>query len=346
MKVPFVDFKKSFQDVKDEVMPEIERVLTNGDLILRDDVKRFEDTLAKYVGTKYAVGLNSGTDALFLALKAMGIGKGDEVITSGYTFWATVEAIINVGATPVLADIGKDLLIDTKDLLGKITNKTKVIIPVHIGGAVCDMTSIMEIARKKKLRVIEDTAQALGAYKPVGDIQTYSFYPAKVLGGYGDGGAITTNNAKYAEQIRILRDHGRKTKHKTVCVGYNSRLDNLQAAILNVRIKHIGEFIKRRNEIAKMYREGLIGINCPESVTYQEFNIQTSKRNKLYDFLAKNGIETLKGDYKFPMKQPKRTLIANGSVLRLPIFPTLTDEQIEYIISTINTFINKKKVKK
>lgn len=345
MKVPFVDFKKAYSDIREEVLPEIDRVLKNGDLILREDVVKFEKTLAKYVGAKYSVGLNSGTDALFLALKALGIGKGDEVITSGYTFWATVEAIINIGATPVLADIGHDLLIDTDDVLRKITNKTKCIIPVHIGGAVCDMKRIREIANGE-IFIIEDSAQSLGAIKnPVGDIQTYSFYPAKVLGCYGDGGAITTNSKAIADRIRILRDHGRKTKHETVCVGYNSRLDNLQAAILNVRIKYINDLIKRRNEIADIYKKGL-DMDCPESSTYQEFNIQVNKRDKLYEFLKKNGVETLKGDYSFPMKQPPKTLLANKQVLRLPIFPTLTNEQINGTCKLINKFYAKRSVYK
>lgn len=337
----FVDFKKAYQEVRDEVLPEIDRVLSNGDLILRDDVRKFEKTLAEVVGSKYAVGLNSGTDALVLALEALGIGKGDEVITSGYTFWATVEAIIRVGAKPVLCDIGHDLLIDVDDLERKITNKTKCIIPVHIGGKVCDMKRIMEIADDEGLFVVEDSAQSLGAIKkPKGHIQTYSFYPAKVLGCYGDGGAITTNNKNIAEKIRILRDHGRKTKHLTVCVGYNSRLDNLQAAILNVKIKYLSDYIKRRNEIAEIYKKNL-EIDCPESETYQEFNIQVQKRDGLYNYLKKNGVETLKGDYTFPMKQPKTVLLANKQVLRLPIFPTLTNEEIIGICKLINKYFKK-----
>ena len=345
-KVPFVDFKQSFQDIKSEVMPEIERVLANGDLILRQDVEDFENNLAKYVGTKYAVGVANGTDALFLSLKALGISVGDEVITSGYTFWATVEAIINCGATPVLADIGDDLLIDPEDVASKITSKTKAILPVHIGGAVCDMDKIMEIAKRHNLFVIEDTAQALGANpKPCGDIQTYSLYPAKVLGCFGDGGAITTNDKDLADKIKLLRDHGRKTKHETVCVGYNSRLDNLQAAVLNVKLKHLPEIIKRRQEIASIYDKELKdikGIYLPKSTTYQEYNLYVPEvRGELEHFLEEKGIEIILGDYTFPMEVPNKVLMANRSVIRLPIWPTLTNQQIDYVAKQIREFFKR-----
>lgn len=349
IKVPFVDFPKSYQEIKDEVLPEIDRVLAAGDLILRKDVEDFENNLAKYVGARYAVGLNSGTDALFLSLKALGIGPGDEVITSGYTFWATVEAIINCGATPILADIGDDLLIDPEDIERKITEKTKAIIPVNIGGATCDMGKIWEIMKDRKIYIIEDSAQALGAKcNPNSDIQTHSFYPAKVLGCFGDGGAITTDNQKLAEKIRLLRDHGRKSKHETICVGFNSRLDNLQAAVLNVKIKHLDEIIERRQEIAEIYDKELKElewkgkIKLPKSQTWQEFNLIVPwERDGLADYLKEKGIETIIGDYTFPMEVSPKTYFANKSVLRLPIWPTLKNEEIEYVCSTIKGFFNR-----
>lgn len=343
-KIPFVDFGKEYRNIRPEILGEIDRVLKAGDLILRDDVEKFEENLAKFCGVKYAVGLNSGTDALFLALKALGIGKGDEVITSGYTFWATVEAIINCGAKPVLADIRTDLLIDPGDAGRKVTKRTRAIIPVHIGGAVCEMDKIMDIGYDNNLYVIEDSAQALGASKPFGEIQTYSFYPAKVLGAYGDGGAITTDNKEIADKIRLLRDHGRKTKHETVCVGYNSRLDNLQAAILNVKMKYLEKSLQRRHEIARIYEEELRGLPLvlPRSDTYQEFNItlfdRRSTRDDLYNFLKEIGIETLKGEYYFPIKQPMSAISANEQTLRLPIWPTLTDREIKYICQKIREF--------
>ena len=345
--VPFVDFPASYKKIKLEIDAAIQRCLNNGDFILRKDVEEFEENLAKYVGVKYAVGVNSGTDALFLSLKALEIGQGDEVITSGYTFWATVEAIINCGAKPVLADIQRDsLLIDPEDIKKKITDRTKAIIPVHIGGNVCDMNTIMDIALEKDLFVIEDAAQGLGAIKnPTTNAQCFSFYPAKVLGCYGDGGAITTNVKKIAEKVRLLRDHGRKTKHETVCVGYNSRLDNIQAAILNVKLARIEEIIARRIEIADIYDNGLSCLNgigqivLPKSKTYQEYNLVVPwKRDDLYKFLKEKGVETIVGDYTFPEKQPVKAKIANGNILRLPIWPTLTDKQIEYVITAIKNF--------
>jgi len=340
MKIPFVDFKKSYKQIEDEVLPEIKRVLSGGDYILRDDVEKFEKNLARYTKTKHAIGVNSGTDALILSLDALGIGPGDEVITSGYTFWATVEAIIRVGATPILADIGEDLLIDPEDIKKKITKKTKAIIPVHIGGAVCDMEAIKKIAGKR--HIIEDSAQALGATNLTGDTACYSFYPAKVLGGYGDGGAIVTNDNLLADKLKLMRNHGGKPYPKFV--GYNSRLDNLQATILNVRLKTIEGLITRRKDIARIYFNSLFTLQAqgkvilPKSTTFQEYNIKTKDRYKLYKFLEEKGIETLKGEYIFPIDQPPKAKKANSGVLRLPIWPTLTDNEIEYVCKTIEKF--------
>ena len=341
MKVKFVDFPQSYRKIRKEVLKEIDRVLSAGDLILRDDVEKFEKNLAKIAGAKYAVGVNSGTDALFLSLKALGIGKGDEVITSGYTFWATVEAIINCGATPVLADIKNDLLIDPGEVEKLITKKTKAIIPVHIGGNICNMDEIMKIAERNKLFVVEDSAQAIRASKLRGDTACYSFYPAKVLGCYGDGGGVATNNKEIAEKIKLLRHHGGKPHPQ--CSGYNSRLDNLQAAILNVRAKGLRGLIARRKAIAKIYDKELAKLNndslvLPRSITYQEYNVAVLCRDKLFEFLKENGIETIKGDYSFPMKQPPMASLANEVIIRLPIWPDLTDKQIKYVCETIKSF--------
>jgi len=345
MKIPFVDFPKSYQEIRKEVLAEIDRVLSAGDLILRADGEKFEKNLAKYCGAKYAVGLNSGTDALFLSLKALGIGQGDEVITSGYTFWATIEAIINCGAKPILADIERDsLVIDPEDIEKRITDKTKAIIPVHIGGAVCDMEKIVNIANKYNLDIVEDLAQAIGAIGLSGDTACYSFYPAKVLGGFGDGGAVVTNEKFLADKIKLLRNHGGKPHPKFV--GYNSRLDNLQAVILNIKLKYLDDLIYRRNEIAKIYNKELSSlqkegkITLPQSVTYQEYNLNVPfYRNKLFEFLKKNGIETIIGDYTFPqMDIPSWCWRANMYILRLPIWPTLKDEEIKYVCEKINEF--------
>ena len=346
MIVKFVDFPESFKQVREPMLKEIDRVLSCGDLILREDVEKFEKNFAQYVGTKYAVGLNSGTDAIFLSLKALGIGEGDEVITSGYTFWATVEAIINTGATPVLADIKDDLLIDPEDIKKKANGRTKAIIPVHIGGNVCDMEAINTIAAQYWLRVIEDSAQALGSCNidpDSGDFACYSFYPAKVLGGFGDGGAVATDNEILAERIKSLRNHGGKPHPKLV--GFNSRLDNLQAAILNIQIKKVDKYIERRGEIAKIYHDNLADlaerglIVLPESINWQEYNLRVlAHKDGLVNFLTKNDIETIQGDYTFPLEAPENCRIANNQILRLPIWPTLTDKQIKYVVEKIHEY--------
>ena len=352
MIVPFVDFKLQYRKLKPEIDEAITRVVSNGDFILRQDVEEFEKRLADYVGTKYAVGVNSGTDALTLALRAAGIKAGDEVITSAYTFWATVEAIWNVRATPILADIKEDLLIDPILIEEKITLNTKAIIPVHIGGNICDMDKIMRLAVKYNLAVIEDTAQGLGGEwggikaGAIGDIGCFSFYPAKVLGAYGDAGAIATNSFRFSQAVRALRDHGRLDKYGIFMAGYNSRLDNLQAAVLNAKFDYLPEWIKRRQEIGKMYDEGLKdmdGIVLPQSFTYQEFNLRVlgGKRDGLYHYLKDREIECLVGSYKFPCVQPPVAMMMNEQILRLPVWPDLSNAQIKFAIKIIREFYKK-----
>ena len=345
MIVKFVNYPRQYQAIKKEIDAAIQKCLDSGDFILREEVSDFEQSLAKYVGTKYAVGLNSGTDALVLALETLGIGAGDEVITTGYTFWATVEAIMHRLAIPVLVDIGEDLQIDVSQIEEKITLKTKAIIPVHIGGMICQMDKLKELALKHNLFIIEDAAQGLGIdYKgkktgSLGDIGCFSFYPAKILGAYGDAGAITTDNWRWYERIKLLREHGGKRAPQ--CVGYNSRLDNMQAAILNVKFKYLDGAIKKRREIAKMYDKGLgkiAKIRLPVSQTYQEYNLICENNVKLHQYLKDGGIETILGAYHFPIEQPMGARSANHSVLRLPISPELTADEIDYVIKTINEF--------
>jgi len=364
-KVPFVGYKLQYQNLKSEIDTAIKSVLYRGDLILRSDVEKFEKKLADFVGTKYAVGLNSGTDALFLSLKATGIGKGDEVITVAHTFVASIATIVHCGAKPILVDVGEDFLMDIEKLGRKITKKTKAIIPVHLNGRMCDMEKIMKIARKYKLIVIEDAAQALGAKfkdKMAGSFGLtgcFSFYPAKILGGYGDGGAVVTNNSKIAEKIRLLRDHGQKTKTKIVCYGFNSRLDNLQAAILNVKFKHLSKWIERRREIANLYYQGLSGIPevklPPKSDErhfdiYQNYVLRAQKRDELALYLREKGVETLIKD-PIPLHHhpalglshfhlPYTEKLAK-EVISLPMYPELTNEQVKYTIDSIRNFYKK-----
>jgi dTDP-4-amino-4,6-dideoxygalactose transaminase len=372
-KVPFVNYRLQYRELKKGIRETIERVLSRGDLILRKDVEDFEKNLADLVGVKYAVGLNSGTDALFLSLKAAGVGKGDEVITVSHTFVASIAAIVQAGAKPILVDVGDDFLMDVDRIVVK--KKTKAIIPVYLNGRICDMERLMAIARKHNLIIIEDAAQSLGASfkgKMAGSFGLtgcFSFYPAKILGCFGDGGAVTTNNSRIAERIRLLRDHGQKPpeaeqarygvkKTKIVCYGWNSRLDNLQAAILNLKLKHFKKWIKRRRKIAMLYNKGLSRIGglrlppAPDSDqkffdVFQNYVLRVQKRDELFKFLKRKGIETLvkdpvpnhwhKGLSLSQFKLPYTEQLAR-EVISLPMYPELTNNQINYVIECVRKF--------
>lgn len=366
-KVPFVGYKLQYRNLEREINKAIKRVLSRGDLILRSDVEKFEKKLANFVGTRYAIGLNSGTDALFLSLKAAGIGRGDEVITVSHTFVATISTIVQCGATPVLIDIKEDFLMNVEKIEKVITKKTKVILPVHLNGRLCEMEKLMSTARKHNLIVIEDVAQALGASfkgKMAGSFGLtgcFSFYPAKILGTFGDGGAVTTNNSEIAKTVRLLRDHGQRTKTEIVCYGFNSRLDNLQAAILNVKLKYLPKWIRRRRKIAKIYTEGLSKIpeiklppffdSDPKRLdVYQNYVIRAKKRDNLFKYLRKRGIETLIKD-PIPNHWQKsldlrRFRLPNTEkfakeVISLPMYPELTKGQVEYVIDSVRNFYRK-----
>ena len=363
-KVPFVGYKLQYQNLKEEIDVAIQDILQRGDLILRKDVEKFEKDLADFVGVKYAVGLNSGTDALFLSLKAAGIGKGDEVITVSHSFIASIAAIVQSGAKPVLVDVAEDFLMDMKKVGEAITSKTRAVIPVHLNGRVCDMEKLMALAQKHNLIVIEDVAQSLGATfngKKAGSFGLtgcFSFYPAKVLSCFGDGGAVTTNDLEIAEKIRVLRDHGQKTKTEIICYGWNSRLDNLQAVVLNVKFKYLPEWLKRRRKIAKIYNDGLSdipGVKLPPSPdsdsehidVYQNYVLKVEKRDELFEYLKEKGVETLikdpipnhwqKGLGLSHFKLPHTEKLAK-EVISLPMYPELTKEQIKYTINSIRNF--------
>lgn len=367
-KVPFVNPPRHYQVLKEEILKAIDDVLSRGDLILRKDVEEFERNIADFVGTKSAVSLNSGTDALFLPLKAAGIGPGDEVITVSHTFIASMAVIVHCGATPVLVEVGEDFLMDMNKVEQAITPKTKAIIPVHLNGRLCEMDRLMEIARKYNLTVIEDAAQALGAKfngKMAGSFGlagAFSLYPFKVLGCFGDGGIITTNDENLTEKVRLLRDHGQKTKTEIVCFGFNSRLDNLQAAILNIKFKYLSGWIEKRREIAKIYNDGLAGIEqiklppAPDSDSkhfdvYQNYVLRAEKRDELFKFLKSRGVETLIKDpipnhwhknlglshFKLPFTEK-----LSKEVISLPMYPELTQEQIEDVIKCLQDFYSKK----
>jgi dTDP-4-amino-4,6-dideoxygalactose transaminase len=325
----------------------------------------FEKNIASFVGTKYAIGLNSGTDALYLALKATGIGPGDEVITVAHTFVASVAVIVHSGAKPILVDVGEDFNMDMEKVEPAITKKTKAILPVHLNGRMCDMEKLMALAKKHNLFVIEDAAQAMGAKfdgKVAGSFGLagcFSLYPFKVLGAFGDAGMMTTNDSQIAEKVRLLRDHGQKTKTEIVCYGFNSRLDNLQAAILNVKFKYLPNWIKIRREIAELYYQGFS--NIPEVKLpprsderhfdiYQNYVLRVQKRDELAKFLKEKGVETL---IKDPIalhhhlalglshfQLPYTEKLAK-EVISIPIYPELTDEQVKYVINCIKDFYKK-----
>ncbi len=364
MKAPFVNYPLQYENLKGEIDQAIEKTLLKGDLILREDVEQFEKNLADFVGTKYAVGLNSCSDALIFSLMAAGIGKGDEVITVSHTFFSSIEAVFHAGASPVLIDVGDDYLMDTEKIEEAVTSKTRAIIPVHLNGRVCQMDKIKEIAQKHNLAVIEDSAQALGAeFKgerggSFGLTGCFSFYPAKILGALGDGGAVTTDSEEIAEKIRLLRNHGQKTKKEITSYGFTSRLDNLQAAVLNIKMKYLPDWLERRREIAEKYNKGLAGIKeiklPPASDedhydVYQNYVIRAQKRDELYDFLKEKEVETLIKDPVANHKQeglnlshfklPLTERLAE-EVISLPMYPELTEEQIDYVIETVEEFYN------
>ncbi len=374
-KVPFVDVPKQYQIIKEEVLKTIDDVLSRGDLILRKDVEEFEKNMAVFVGTKYAVGLNSGTDAMFLSLKALGIGPGDEVITVSHTFVASIAVIVNVGAKPILVDVKEDFTMDVDKLEAAITEKTKAVIPVYLNGRMCEMDRLMEIVKSHNLIVIEDAAQALGAKyqgKMAGSFGlagSFSLYPFKVLGCFGDGGVLTTDDENLAEKVRLLRDHGQKTpapeqarygagKTEIVCFGFNSRLDNIQAAILNLKFKYLLQYIERRRKIALLYQKGLAdvkGVKLPPSPdsderyfdNFQNYVLTAEKRDELYNFLKEKGVETLIKDPIANHKQPGLGLSHFNlpyterlaeQVISLPMYPELNQEQIEYVIECVRSF--------
>ncbi|MDP3786139.1 MAG: DegT/DnrJ/EryC1/StrS family aminotransferase, partial [Candidatus Omnitrophota bacterium] len=310
MKVPLVELVRQYKEISGDIDAGIKAVLEKGVFILGENVAKFEEETANYCGTKYAVAVASGTDALELSLKALGIGEGDEVITAPFTFIATTEAICVNGATPVLVDIENDTYnIDPSLIEAKITKKTKAIIPVHLFGHPCDIDSVMTIAKRHNLKVIEDCAQAIGAEfnsKRVGgfgDIGCFSFFPSKNLGCYGDGGMVITDDKAVADKIRMLRVHGQSDKYRHEVEGRNSRLDELQAAILRIKIKYLDRWNDARRRNAQLYNGLLKDLNLGSKLempverqhcrhVYNIYNIRTKNRDGLRDFLASKQVST------------------------------------------------------
>lgn len=379
-KIEFLDLTKQYESIKKEINSTIERVLEKGIFIEGKEIEYFEKEIAKFCGAKYAIGVNSGTDALFLSLQSLGIGVGDEVIATPFTFIATAEVIVACGARPVFVDIDpKTFNINPLKIEKVINKKTKAIIPVHLFGQMAEINEIKRIAKKHRLYVVEDAAQAIGATirfqvsgsrlqvkkaGSIGDLGCLSFFPSKNLGAYGDGGMILTNNKRLAEKIRLLKSHGSSTREKylNLVIGTNSRLDTLQAAILRVKLKYLKKWTKQRQEIAKYYNHKLhkVGdIATPEILSdrthiFHQYTIRTKLRDKLQKYLKNKGILTMIY-YPIPLhSQPAFKYLcykkgdfpkaerAAKEVLSLPIYPELSRKSQDFIIKIINKFYERK----
>lgn len=368
-KVPFFDYSHILGQYKSELTEIIIDISTRGSFIMQKEVAMFEKSLCDFLDAKYALGVGNCTDGLLLALKAANIGEGDEVIFSSHTFVATASAIHHSGAKPIPVECGADHLIDTKAIEAAITSKTKAIIPTQLNGQVCDMDIILGICEKYNLILIEDAAQSLGAkYKgksagTFGLASAYSFYPAKVVGCFGDGGAVVTNDENIYNQVFLTRDHGRAKIGEVVTWGMNSRLDNLQAAILDFKLSKYDLDIHRRREIASLYNEGLSEIsemrlppapnsNSDKFEVYQNYEVEVvelPQRELLRSHLTSNGIGTIlqwggKAVHEFEGLGFTNSLPFTENLMRrcflLPMNTSLKNDDINYIIENVRKYFN------
>jgi len=375
MKVPFFDLKPQSLSLREELQSAINEVFESQQFIMGPQIQSLEKTIAIYCNTPYAIGVASGSDALFLALMALEIGPGDEVIIPPFTFFATAGSVCRIGATPVFVDIDfQTYNIDPSKIEEKVTKKTKAIMPVHLFGQCADMDPILEIAKSKQIYVIEDAAQALGSeYQPttqpkgqragqMGDLGCFSFYPTKNLGAFGDAGMIVANDPPLAEKVRILRVHGSQPKYYHKWIGVNSRLDTMQAAILLVKFKYLEKWTEARQRLAKKYEElfkdilpVVDGFKLPviqygNRHIFNQYTIRVPKRDQLKKFLADEGIGT---DIYYPLPLHLQECFsflkhrkgdfpisekAAEETLALPIFPELTGDQQEWVVDRIKTF--------
>ncbi len=364
--VPFLALAQQTREIKRELLAAVEAVLDSGQFILGEEVSRFEREFAKYCQTKYALGIASGTCALHLALEAAGIGRGDEVITAPNSFVASASTIALVGATPVFADIGPDLNLDPNLVEEALTPKTRAILPVHLTGRPAPMTEIMDISRRRNLKVIEDAAQAVGAAlngKRVGgfgDAGCFSVHPLKLLHACGDGGVLTTNDPEIYAHIQKSRNHGLADRSTCEFWSYNCRLDEIQAAMLRVQFKHLADRTETQRRIARRYAERLRScVMVPveadgEYCVYQTYIIQADRRDDLQRYLAGQEIQTfVHYPIPIPLQPAARTLgfspndfpmtmKAAERILSLPIYPELTDDQQDYVIESILQFYGEK----
>jgi dTDP-4-amino-4,6-dideoxygalactose transaminase len=358
--IKFVDLAREYSQIRKEVMVAIQRVLDRQTFILGQETEMFEHEFSKYVGTEYGIGVNSGSDALFLAVRALGVGRDDEVVTVSHTFISTVDAITRNEARPVLVDIDPEsCTLDVSQLENAISSKTRAIVPVHLYGHPADMDPVLEVAEKHGLYVIEDASQAHGAqYKgkkvgALGDLGCFSFYPSKNLGGYGDSGMIVTEDRELAEKLRMLRNYGQPKKYHHEMVGVNSRMDEIQAAILRVKLKRLDNWNENRRLAARLYNELLSrsGVVTPieryyAKHVYHLYVIRSNKREELQSHLSAKGIQT-QVHYPVPVHRQKPYLDSASEVslpvtericnevLSLPMHPWLTEDEVSSIVKAI-----------
>lgn len=361
--IQFFDFKREYSQLKTEINEKLEVVLSKGNFITGEEVKNFETQFSNYLGTQYGLGVNSGSDALYMAIKALGLHEGDEVITTSHTFISTVDAISRNGAIPIFTDIDIDTYcMDVSKIESLITDDTKAIMPVHLYGHPVDMDPVMEIAKNNDLFVIEDCSQAHGAeYKgkkvgSIGDMGCFSFYPVKNLGAYGDGGFITMNNDVLFEKLEMMHNYGQSKKNHHEFIGLNSRLDELQAGILNIKLKYLDDYNNKRKDLANLYNKYLDSslYKLPSVKVYADhvfhlYIIRTDNRNKIRDYLLENDVQTMI-HYPIPVHRQKAYLnlefqnkipiteeICN-EILSLPMNPWLTINEIKEICELLNNY--------
>lgn len=366
----FLDLGLQFEQIRNEIIPAVMSVLETQRFVLGPEVEHLEAEISDYLGCRFAVTCASGTDALILALLALEIGAGDEVITTPFTFVATASAITRAGAIPVFADIDpKSYNLDAESVARAITSRTRAIIPVHLFGLAAEMQPIMDLAERRGIAVIEDAAQAIGAayhgrnVGTIGGMGCFSFFPSKNLGGAGDGGIITTNNPRHADRLRLLRVHGSRHKYQYEILGMNSRLDALQAAILRVKLRHLNDWTEQRRRNAERYRRLFVESNAAAHVVlpaepdgmrhvYNQFTVRCSQRDLLREHLQREGIPT-EIYYPRPLHlQPAFAYLgcregrfpnaeaAAREVLSFPNYPELTEDQQRMVVSAVARFYN------
>ncbi len=368
--IPLVDLKAQYATIRDEVRRAIDEVLDSMQLTIGPNVKAFDKEWADYCGTKHAIGVGSGTDALQLAIRAIGVSSGDEVITVSHTFFATVEAILYANARPILVDVDeKTMLMDPAAVAAAITPRTKAIIPVHLYGRTVDTGALKKIVQDKQIAIIEDAAQAHGALLDdgkkagtAGRVSAYSFYCSKNLGAYGEAGSIVTNDDKLADDLRALREHGQSTRYYHPVVGYNARLDEIQAAILRIKLRRLDQWNARRRAIASQYNallkdSGVVTPEIPASGRHVFYayaiRVPSGKRDAMRAYLGERGIGT-QIHYPVPIHLQEAAQFLGyrqgdlpitervaGEVLSLPMYAELTDAMVDRVASEVRAFMKK-----